>query len=176
MRILAISDTHGVFPDGFDFHSLGCDVVFHAGDIGSPAFLSGLYECEQWHAVKGNTDFDLDDSIPETFFSDQYGPRIFMVHNLAAPHRIIEYNRQKIATFSPDIVIYGHTHLPTIVRRDGKLFVNPGTLGKLGLTNIRSYAIIDTADTGLDEVRLINADTGTVVESWKGIVYERSHR
>ena len=164
MRILLISDTHGNIP--FDLHDLNCDVLMHAGDIGPTSLINSFYAFNQWHAVLGNTDFDLVDTLPATLFSRDYGPSIFMVHNLAAPHRIIAENLADIDKLNPSVVFYGHTHMPDIVQKNDRLFVNPGSLGKPGLTNIQSYAIITLAEKDVQSVEIYNIKDHKVVLSW----------
>ncbi|MCK5807810.1 metallophosphoesterase family protein [bacterium] len=164
MRILLISDTHGSIP--FDLQELKCDVLMHAGDVGPLSLMNSFYEFDSWNAVLGNTDFDLVETLPPTLFSREYGPSIFMVHNLAAPHRIIAENSVDIEKLKPEMVFYGHTHLPDITEKNNIIYVNPGSLGKPGLTNIQSYAIVTTESDRVQRVEIYDVKNHTVVLSW----------
>lgn len=164
MRILLISDTHGNIP--FDLTELKCDVLMHAGDIGPLSLMNSFHEFDKWHAVAGNTDFDLVDTLPHLFFSREYGPSVFMVHNLAAPHRMLAENVNKINELDPAVVFYGHTHLPEIVQKDNRLFVNPGSMGKPGMTNIRSYAIVTLENNKVQSVEICNIENRDTILSW----------
>ncbi len=78
--------------------------------------------------------------------------RIWMVH--AAPWRSSDYARiddprfaAALASSDADILLCGHTHQPAIRKIEGKLLVNPGSIGEGRPTEqgfIRSVAIVDT--------------------------------
>jgi len=153
MKILVVSDTHGKLP--IDLSSFNVDAVIHAGDIGDNNFLSEFYIFDKFYAVCGNTDYSLD--LPENIFNDIDGMTFYLVHNLSAPHRIISANLKKISECEPKLVVFGHTHTPLIEKRDDTIFLNPGSLGKKGLTGYKSYAIIETDGSQISKIEIINA-------------------
>jgi putative phosphoesterase len=54
-----ISDTHGVMRrDALDALE-GCDLIIHAGDVGSPQVLEALSTVAPVHAVRGNVDGEV---------------------------------------------------------------------------------------------------------------------
>ena len=142
MKLLIISDTHGEMPA--DIKKIEFDAVIHAGDIGDAAFF-GKLDSEtgdrNLYAVYGNTDFVLSGYLPETVSAEIGGFQFFIVHNLTAPHRITPANEKIIADTHPEIVVSGHTHVPAVEERNGIVFINPGSLGKVGLTGRRTFAI-----------------------------------
>jgi len=137
MRIGLISDTHiskrgELWPQVFDlFH--GADAILHAGDVFSPALLDELEELAPVRVARGNGDFGQQDPrLEERCVMEFEGVTVAMLHDFPTPtHRppemILERARQRLPDTSPDVVVYGHTHIEAIDRIDGLLFVNPGS-------------------------------------------------
>ena len=163
MKILVVSDTHGEMP--IDIKSMDFDAVIHAGDIGDAAFFGALNTAageKNLYAVFGNTDFVLSGYLPESVSANIGGLNFFMVHNLTAPHRILPANESAMNTAKAEIVVFGHTHTPLAEERDGRIFINPGSLGKVGLTGRRSLAEVKTDNSGTVEVQISDIDSKEV--------------
>jgi putative phosphoesterase len=132
MRVVVISDTHmprGArrLPDACIDRLRAADLVLHAGDVASAAFLAELQELgPPVLAVHGNVDEPaLRAALPETRVVEAGPARIGMVHD-AGPRSGRE---DRLARRFPgcDAVVYGHTHLPQ-VERVGEIWVlNPGS-------------------------------------------------
>ena len=122
-RIGLISDTHGVFrPEVLPIFD-GVDLILHAGDIGSPDVLKELGSIAQVIAVRGNNDKGpWAEAIPETEVVRIGRVSIYILHNL----KEIEGDP---ADPNSQVVISGHSHRPSIERRGGVLFLNPGSAG-----------------------------------------------
>jgi len=101
----------------------GCDHIVHAGDVGDPEILRELSKIASLTVVRGNTDKGhWAEALPETAMLE-FGPTyIYVVHDLAA----LDIS-PKAAGVS--VVVYGHSHQPLIDRRDGVIYVNPGSAG-----------------------------------------------
>jgi putative phosphoesterase len=118
-----ISDTHGLIRPQALAALEGVDLIIHAGDIGKPDVLQSLKAVAPLVAIRGNIDKDAwADSLPETKVLKIGAVRLYVIHNATE------------LDFSPaargfQVVISGHSHKPLIVRRDGVLFVNPGSAG-----------------------------------------------
>jgi uncharacterized protein len=164
MKVLIISDTHNSLP--IDIDGTGCDAVIHAGDIGDDKFFTKLNCREEFFAVAGNTDYISTASLPETLCGKIEGVKFFLVHNLSAPHRIISSNLKELYKCVPDLVVFGHTHTPLIQKKDGIIFLNPGSLGKSGLTGFRSYAIAEISGSSVLSIKIYSAEDGNIIESW----------
>jgi putative phosphoesterase len=101
----------------------GCELIIHAGDIGTPEVLERLREIAPVRAVRGNNDRDewarslpLNDLI-------EIGPHhVYLLHDLAELD--IDPAAASIAA-----VITGHSHKPAAQVRDGVLYLNPGSAG-----------------------------------------------
>ena len=124
MQIGVISDTHGlVRPEVFDAFR-GVELILHAGDIGSAEVLQALRAIAPVVAVRGNNDTaDWAKSLPESVKTTALGQRIHILHDL----KEISVDPRSSPDF--DIVISGHSHKPMIERRDGVLYINPGSAG-----------------------------------------------
>lgn len=122
-RIGLISDTHRLLrPEALAFLR-GCDRIIHGGDIGAAAILDGLAAIAPLTAVRGNNDAEpWADALPETALL-RLGPvAILAIHDLA------DLDLMRLDPV-PRVVVSGHSHRPSIVDRDGILFVNPGSAG-----------------------------------------------
>jgi len=123
MRIGLIADTHGLLRPEALAALQGCARIIHAGDIGKAAVLDGLRAIAPLEVIRGN--IDTDDwamALPERLDLRIGGFAIHVLHDL------------KQLAFDPaaagiDVVVAGHSHQPRIERRDGVLYVNPGSAG-----------------------------------------------
>lgn len=128
MKILLVSDTHG--RDGYLEEVLELekpDFLCHMGDVeGSEDYIRVIAECPL-AMVSGNNDF-WTDLNPEVTFELQ-GFRIFMTHGHyyyahSGNDQLKSAGRRKGA----DIVLFGHTHRPTLEFDKDIIVANPGSL------------------------------------------------
>jgi uncharacterized protein len=118
-----ISDTHGLMrPEALEALR-GVDLLIHAGDIGKVEVLDALRPIAPLHAIKGNNDRGAwVKKLPDTMILTVGGVKLYVIHDV---HELsFEPSKDGIAA-----VISGHSHKPSIVERDGVLFVNPGSAG-----------------------------------------------
>jgi uncharacterized protein len=95
----------------------------HAGDIGMPDVLAALREIAPVIAVRGNNDRGRwARALPEARTVKLGALRIHLLHDVNELD--FEPAARGIAA-----VISGHSHWPSITRRGGVLFVNPGSAG-----------------------------------------------
>ncbi len=118
-----ISDTHGLIrPEALDALR-GSDVIIHAGDIGHPAVLNSLAALAPVRAIRGNIDKEAWAArFPATDVVEIGAHSIYVLHNLS------ELDLDPAAA-GFTILVSGHSHRPAIDRRDGILFINPGSAG-----------------------------------------------
>lgn len=121
--IRVISDTHGLLrPEALDAMQ-GADVILHAGDVDNAAILDALREIAPVHAVRGNVDRrEWGQSLPLTEIVEIDDALLYMIH-------IRENLDLDPAAAGFAAVIFGHSHQPGIERRDGVLYLNPGSAG-----------------------------------------------
>jgi putative phosphoesterase len=123
MRGGLISDTHGLLrPEAAEFLR-GSDFIIHAGDIGDPGILTELNAIAPVTAVRGNNDKGAwAEAIRETEVLQVGETFVYVLHNLA------ELDLDPVAA-GFQVVVSGHSHRPSVQRRDGVLYVNPGSAG-----------------------------------------------
>jgi putative phosphoesterase len=122
-RIGVISDTHGLLRPEALQALVGAELIVHAGDVGGPEVLDGLRAVAPVVAVRGNNDRGAwAAALAETEVVETAGRMLYVLHDL----RELDLD-PRAAGF--DAVIAGHSHQPRIDRRDGVLYVNPGSAG-----------------------------------------------
>jgi uncharacterized protein len=123
IRIGLISDTHGlVRPQAVQFLA-GCQLIIHCGDICGPEILAELGRIAPVRAVRGNNDTgDWAGSLPESELIPIGKVCVYVIHDLSQLD--IDPADSGVA-----VVLSGHSHQPCIERRDGVLYVNPGSAG-----------------------------------------------
>ncbi|MGN6151764.1 MAG: metallophosphoesterase family protein [Lysobacteraceae bacterium] len=122
-RLALISDTHGLLrPEVLDF-ARGSAHIVHAGDIGDPAILEALSALAPLTVVRGNNDRGpWAEALAETETFAIDGVVLHVLHDLAT----LDLDP---AAAGIGVVVSGHSHKPRIERRDGVLYVNPGSVG-----------------------------------------------
>ena len=122
MRIGLISDTHGLLrPQAVEFLR-GADHVIHGGDIGHHSLLEALRGIAPVTAVRGNNDVDDWEHLPTSTVVRFEEVSVYAVHDVGDL-------RQRRPPPAVRVVVAGHSHRPSIVERDGVLYVNPGSAG-----------------------------------------------
>ncbi len=122
-RLTLISDTHGLLrPEVIDFVR-GSARIVHAGDIGDPAILEALSALAPLTVVRGNNDRGpWAEALADTDTIAVEGVLLHVLHDLAT----LDLDP---AAAGIGVVVSGHSHKPRIERRDGVLYVNPGSVG-----------------------------------------------
>lgn len=123
VNIGLISDTHGLLrTEALDaLHD--SDFIIHAGDVGDPAILDRLAAIAPVTVVRGNVDHSPHaDAWPDTAVLRVGAVQLFVLHDVATL-------QIDTATAGYAAVVYGHSHKPAIDRRNGVLFINPGSAG-----------------------------------------------
>ncbi|HEX7026807.1 MAG TPA: metallophosphoesterase family protein [Gammaproteobacteria bacterium] len=123
MLIGIISDTHGLLrPQAVDVLQ-GSELVIHAGDIGSADVVERLSNIAPVVAIRGNVDTgEWAEKFPAEEVIKVHGRHLYVLHNLN------EIDLDPAAA-GFDVVISGHSHKPLINKKDGVLYVNPGSAG-----------------------------------------------
>jgi len=138
-----VSDTHGLLRPEALAALAGVDLIVHAGDIGSPAVLERLRELAPVVAVRGNNDRERWAApLPEVVVTDVGGVRLCVVHDLKELRR--DPAREGIR-----VVISGHSHQPSIARRERLLLLNPGSAGPRRFTLPVTVARLRVAASGV---------------------------
>ena len=123
VRIGILSDTHGLLRDEVISALQGVDLIIHAGDVGSPDILDALAAIAPVVAVRGNMDRDdRPGNLPKTEMVRIGSGFIYVLHNL--------YDLDLVPEAADVLaVISGHTHKPSVTKKNGVLYLNPGGAG-----------------------------------------------
>lgn len=123
-KIGVVSDTHGVLHSKLIESLEGVDWIIHAGDVGDVSILKALRAIAPVSAVRGNHDRGMEFAdLPEHDFvsmgEDSYA---YVIHDL------------KEIQFDPwagrcELVVSGHTHIPSCFVDRDVVFLNPGSAG-----------------------------------------------
>lgn len=149
MRIGLISDTHGLLRPEAVAALQGCAQIIHAGDIGKPQVLDGLRVIAPLEAIRGNIDTaDWAQVLPERLDLRIGGLTLHVLHDLK------QLDIDPLAA-GVEVVIAGHSHKPKVERRDGVLYVNPGSAGPRRFSLPISLALLELND-GQAQVELIS--------------------
>lgn len=122
-RVGLISDTHGLLrPEALAFLE-GSDHIIHGGDICDASLLEALSAIAPVTAVRGNNDHgSWASSLRDTELVQVGEVCVYAIHDLAQfdldPHGA-----------GVQVVVSGHSHKPSVERRNGVLYVNPGSAG-----------------------------------------------
>lgn len=143
IRLGIVSDTHGLLRDSVLAALRGVDLILHAGDIGKSGVLAGLRALAPVVAIRGNVDSGWARDLPDTETFVLAGRRIHVLHDLK------DLAVDPVAT-QIDVVVSGHSHVPGIQRRDGVLYVNPGSAGP---RRFRLPIALATLDLGPSRIR-----------------------
>ena len=124
-RIGIVSDTHGLLRPEVLRALEGVDAILHAGDVGTVAVLQALQASAPVAAIRGNVDTQgpLAD-LPLTEMTTLAGSTrvAYLIHS------IHDLDIDPVAA-GVALVVSGHSHKPTLEKRDGVTYLNPGSVG-----------------------------------------------
>ena len=146
MKIGIISDTHGHVPNAVHDALAGVDHILHAGDVGPMEVITELGAIAPVSAVLGNTDYSI--QLPQTHVQTFVGQK-FLVHHivdLPVPSQLV---RVDMADEQPNVVVFGHTHMPYNEHHHGVLFLNPGSASNPRCGSAPSVAIVQCTKSDL---------------------------
>mgnify|MGYP002782252511 FL=1 len=163
MRIAVIADTHfprrgSVLPEACRARIAGADLLVHAGDLADMAALAHLRGLgPPLVAVHGNVDEPaVRAALPATAEAELNGLRLAVVHDAGPePGR----PRRLRARFPrADVVVFGHSHIPYLLRDGGMTALNPGSPTDRRRQPRHSMAEILLGPAGAPEVRFWDVD------------------
>lgn len=118
-----ISDTHGLLRQEALDALQGSDYIIHGGDIGKQGIIESLATIAPVTAVKGNVD--------KGQLACRYAPyEVLKIEDIYiyVLHIIDEIDLDPVAS-GFQVVVYGHSHKPSVRQENGVLFINPGSAG-----------------------------------------------
>ncbi len=148
MKIGVISDTHlhqmtpelAVVMNG-PFR--GVEMVLHAGDLTELEVLKA-FSGVPLLAVCGNMDSPAArKQLPAKRVFQAGRFKIGLVHGWGGPWGMEERVAREFQ--GVDCIVYGHTHTPSCLKREGILFLNPGAFGAAAGSN--SLGVLEVGET-----------------------------
>jgi putative phosphoesterase len=129
--------------------------IIHLGDhYRDAAILRSCCPELEIFAVHGNCDGTYPAEMSETVLEAE-GMRIFLTHgNRYGVKSGLERLKRKAALEKYDVVVYGHTHIPSIEKSSGCLFLNPGSAGYPRGGYRSTYALLEIGN-GKAEARIM---------------------
>ena len=135
-KVGVIADTHGLLRPQARDALTGCDLIVHAGDVGSLEVLQDLESVAPVVAVRGNVDVQpWASGFPENRVVEVGGALLYVLHDL-------ERLDLDPAAAGMAAVVSGHTHHAVIEERAGVLYVNPGSAGPRRFHHPLSVAVL----------------------------------
>ena len=135
-----ISDTHGLLREAALEALRGSGLIVHAGDVGNEKVIRALEAIAPVVAVRGNVDTSgWTARLPETATAQFGNANLYVVHR-------IEDLDPKQTPAGVNLVVYGHSHKPHEEKRDGVLYINPGSAGPRRFKLPISVAKIDVTE------------------------------
>ena len=154
MRIVVLSDTHGNYLSAMQAvaEASPVDLIVHLGDDLHDATLLGHLTDIPIIKVPGNCDHAAGEALERAELLA--GQIVFMTHGdrYNVKSGLAELREKGLAE-EARIVLYGHTHLASVLEVDGMLLVNPGTL--ISRSRLQSYALL-TLTEGTAKAEIIH--------------------
>lgn len=123
LRIAILSDTHGLLRPEVITACSDVDAILHAGDVGDPGILVRLAGLAPTTAIRGNIDtVGRCADLPATDMVQCGETTLYLVHSIA------DLDIDPVAA-GVQVVVSGHSHKPSQERRNGVLYLNPGSVG-----------------------------------------------
>lgn len=129
-RIGVIADNHGHLDSMILEIFAGVTHIIHAGDIMDPGILDRLAAVAPVTAVAGNMDSRQPTSaLPHEVAGEVAGVRFVVGHKRKRLLKDLAAGNIKglSKAEAPDLVVYGHDHMPAAAWVDGTLFLDPGS-------------------------------------------------
>ena len=151
MRIVVISDSHrrsGVIDKILGAQTEARHIFFLGDNVSDMEDFEILYPDKIFHIVSGNCDgFSF---YPNVGLEILEGKRIMYTHGHTYS---VKYGITKLKEAAVnnqyDIVLYGHTHISSILYENEVYYVNPGSVSSPRDGSKASYAVIDITDKGI---------------------------
>lgn len=133
---LVLSDTHGVLQNlaavlDWAKGCRGIEQLWFLGDglADLPLVAERTGYRPEWALVRGNGDFDH--QYPPSRIVEFAGKRFYLTHgHIQGVHDSLDTLLRLGAADEADGIIFGHTHRPYWEEIEGRLVLNPGSLGK----------------------------------------------
>ena len=153
MRIVVLSDTHMPrtaedLPAGLLEEIAKSDMIIHAGDFVEIDILNKLRKLKPTRAVCGNMDSQAirnELKAKETIEIGKF--KIGLIHGYGAPAGLVDTVASEFT--GVDAIVFGHTHSPVNMSKDGVLFFNPGSPTDTIFAKMNTFGILEITDDSI---------------------------
>lgn len=149
MKILVVSDTHKKHENLLQVcEELRPDRIYHLGDgEGCEDEIEAICDCPL-EIVRGNC--DLYSSLPDEITLSVGKETLFLTHgHYYQPRRGLEALVTAARQKGAGVVLYGHTHCPQLLERNGITVLNPGSISfPRQSSGVPTFALIEVDETG----------------------------
>lgn len=170
MIFAVVSDSHGEIKNvgrlAVRLNRAGIKTALHLGDDYQDAGALLAAGLEVLRVPGVYSEYYRKPDIPNRLVTELSGLKIMLTHSDQPHENDLPEDRdpaELAAEEKPDLVFFGHSHLPVIEERDGVVWVNPGHLkaeDKKG--SPPSYALVD-ASAGPPRVTILSLEDETVL-------------
>ena len=121
MKLAILSDTHGLLRPAVLEYLQTADAIIHGGVINKPEIAEQLRQYAPLYIVRGNNDRgEWAETIPHDLTVTLEGVTFAVVHN----------KKELPADLTGvDVAVFGHSHKYVQEKKDGVLWLNPGSCG-----------------------------------------------
>lgn len=152
ISIGVISDTHGYLDPVVLEVFAGVDHIIHAGDVMDATTLPALRSVAPVTVVPGNLDTGKLARLPREVGGVAGGVSFAVGHKRKRLLKRLAVGKIDglPAGRQPDLVVFGHDHIPSVEWIDGTLYINPGTAASPHEEDDDpTIAVVSVAPTGL---------------------------
>jgi len=156
VRVAVLSDSHvgqriSAYPEDFLRELEDFDLILHAGDHTNLKSLRTLRKIGDVRAVRGNMDeIGISSQLPQKFIIDLEGKKIGVTHGWGAAAGLEERVREAFRSNPPDIVVFGHSHIPCDVVIRNVRMLNPGSISGNNHTGQCTWGILTIDGENVD--------------------------
>ncbi len=156
-QFIVLSDTHGELTEAEEILRSwpGIRSVIHLGDYSRDALqLKEAFPEHEFFIISGNCDFFLSEAPMERLLEVE-GKKLLLTHG----HRYDVKNgtgrlEARGKAEGLDVILYGHTHIPLLLKTSAGLILNPGSTSSPRGGHHGTYALLEIGN-GRVEARLL---------------------
>lgn len=163
MLIGIMSDTHihkhaEKINELINQYFMDVDMIIHAGDYTDSRVVSLLKKHKNFVGVCGNVDKnDVRELLHEKEIISLLNYKIGIYHGHGDEKTTIDRAYDTFKNDGVDIIIFGHSHKPTVLTKNKVLMINPGSISYRRTERWNSYIILKLEKDLIDvQVKLIN--------------------
>ncbi|MBN8236493.1 metallophosphoesterase [Halobacillus kuroshimensis] len=155
MKIVVLSDTHmpkkaSRLPDRLVSALQEADQIIHAGDWQTPDVFEELSRFAPVTGVYGNVDGeDMKEIVPKRQLVTWAGYSIGVVHGHGEKKTTEKRAVEAFQEHPPDLIIYGHSHIPVLRYFKKTLLFNPGSVTDKRRLPFYSFGMLTLGEEGI---------------------------